>query len=74
MDLRSLDLRGTDPRMTRSIGDQDMRTLPGQLPNPLPPVGEAYVKLPFFVILILVLIGCKTNILDLLYYSFIFVK
>ncbi|GJQ82070.1 putative nucleic acid binding protein [Trypoxylus dichotomus] len=46
VDLRSLDLRNTDPRMTRSIGDQDMRTLPGQLPNPLPPVGEAYNRDP----------------------------
>ncbi|KAI4459379.1 cleavage stimulation factor subunit 2 [Holotrichia oblita] len=42
VDLRSLDIRNTDPRMTRTIGDQDMRTLTGQLPNPLPPVGEAY--------------------------------
>ncbi|XP_063906482.1 cleavage stimulation factor subunit 2 isoform X2 [Zophobas morio] len=37
VDLRSMDPRGgTDPRLSR-MGDQDMRTLPGQLPNPLPP-------------------------------------
>jgi cleavage stimulation factor subunit 2 len=37
VDLRSLDPRGgSDPRLSR-MGDQDMRTLPGQLPNPLPP-------------------------------------
>ncbi|RZC38114.1 cleavage stimulation factor subunit 2 tau variant [Asbolus verrucosus] len=37
VDLRSLDPRAAaDPRLTR-MGDQDMRTLPGQLPNPLPP-------------------------------------
>ncbi|XP_044262378.1 cleavage stimulation factor subunit 2 tau variant isoform X2 [Tribolium madens] len=36
VDLRSLDPRGADPRLSR-LGDQDMRTLPGQLPNPLPP-------------------------------------
>lgn len=41
VDLRSLDPRGTsDPRLAR-MGDQDMRTLSTQLPNPLPPtVGE----------------------------------
>lgn len=39
MDLRSLDMRGPgDPRLnTRMGGDQDMRTLPVPLPNPLPP-------------------------------------
>ena len=41
VDLRSLDPRGGgDPRMGRNIGDQDMRTLPGPLPNHIPPVSE----------------------------------
>lgn len=39
VDLR---LGGADPRLSR-LGDQDMRTLPGQLPNPLPPPLESYV-------------------------------
>lgn len=43
VDLRSLDPRTADPRLSRSIGDQDMRTIPAQLPNPLPPVGETLV-------------------------------
>lgn len=39
VDLRSLDPRGptSDPRIPRFGGDQDMRTVPGPLPNPLPP-------------------------------------
>lgn len=39
IDLRSLDPRASDPRLSR-MADQDMRTLPGQLPNPLPPIGD----------------------------------
>lgn len=39
VDLR-LDPRSGDPRLSRSIPDQDMRAIPSQLPNPLPPVGE----------------------------------
>lgn len=46
VDLRSLDMRPqSDPRINvRGGGDQDMRTLPVPLPNPLPPpVAEKYV-------------------------------
>lgn len=39
VDLRSLDPRSADPRLSRIV-DQDMRTISGQLPNPLPPVGD----------------------------------
>ncbi|KAF5302477.1 hypothetical protein FQR65_LT08567 [Abscondita terminalis] len=48
VDLRSLDLRGPDPRLTARItGDQDMRSLPVQLPNPLPPpVAENFGRDP----------------------------
>ncbi|KAK9884940.1 hypothetical protein WA026_009176 [Henosepilachna vigintioctopunctata] len=49
IDLRSLDPRGSnapDPRMNR-ITDQDMRTIPGPLPNPLPPpVAENFARDP----------------------------
>ncbi|CAH0559315.1 unnamed protein product [Brassicogethes aeneus] len=47
VDLRSLDPRGgSDPRLTRGMGDQDMRTLPAPLANPLPPVGEGFNRDP----------------------------
>ncbi|KAK5650038.1 hypothetical protein RI129_001067 [Pyrocoelia pectoralis] len=49
VDLRSLDMRGPgDPRLGGRIsGDQDMRSLPVQLPNPLPPpVSETFARDP----------------------------
>lgn len=49
VDLRSLDIRGPgDPRLTgRITGDQDMRSIPVQLPNPLPPpVAENFGRDP----------------------------
>lgn len=50
VDLRSLDLRGPgDPRLggVRISGDQDMRPLPVQLPNPIPPpVSENFARDP----------------------------
>lgn len=49
VDLRSLDMRPqSDPRINvRGGGDQDMRTLPVPLPNPLPPpVAENFVRDP----------------------------
>ncbi|XP_031333169.1 cleavage stimulation factor subunit 2 isoform X2 [Photinus pyralis] len=50
VDLRSLDMRGPgDPRLggVRIGGDQDMRPLPVQLPNPLPPpVSENFARDP----------------------------
>lgn len=49
VDLRGLDIRGPgDPRTNARIGgDQDMRTLPVVLPNPLPPpVAENFARDP----------------------------
>lgn len=42
IDLRSIDPRTTDPRLSRGLTDQDMRSLPPPLVNPLPPVGETF--------------------------------
>lgn len=42
VDLRSLDMRNNDPRMNRIV-DQDMRTLPGQMVNPLPVANDRWV-------------------------------
>lgn len=40
VDLRSVDPRTADPRLSRIV-DQDMRTiLCGPLPNPLPPIND----------------------------------
>lgn len=48
VDLRLDPRTAADPRLSRTMADQDMRSISNQLPNPLPPVGERSVIFYFF--------------------------